>query len=136
MSSITKQNASQTASLEHVNISVRDPDQTAQLLCGLLGWTIRWSGVAMDDGYTVHVGSEQSYLALYTNSKMVVSERQGHSTENNLNHVAVVVSDLEHYRKKSIELGLTPINFSDYGYCKSFYITDKFGLEIEIVCYV
>ena len=30
----------------------------------------------MDDGYTVHVGSEQSYLALYTNSKMLETVNQ------------------------------------------------------------
>lgn len=90
----------------------------------------------MDDGHSVHVGSKESYLALYTNSKMIANQQQNHATENNLNHVAVVVDDLEPYRQKSIKLGLTPFNFSDYGDCKSFYVIDQFGLEIEIVCYV
>ncbi len=55
--------------LEHVNITVPDPDDSAAQLCTLFGWHIRWSGEAKDQGYTVHVGDEGSYLALYAPNK-------------------------------------------------------------------
>ncbi|MFT6301912.1 MAG: hypothetical protein ACJAY2_001096, partial [Pseudomonadales bacterium] len=53
------------AYLEHTNLTVNDPDETARLLVEIFGWRIRWSGEAIYDGYSVHVGGEQSYLALY-----------------------------------------------------------------------
>ena len=54
------------ARLEHVNITVSDPDRTASLLGTLFDWKVRWSGPAKDGGYTVHVGSDDDYLAIYT----------------------------------------------------------------------
>ena len=53
------------ATLEHVNITVKDPQYTAAMLCRIFGWHIRWEGPSMNNGYTVHVGSDSSYLALY-----------------------------------------------------------------------
>ena len=49
------------ATLEHGNITVSDPDQTADRLCKLFDWRIRWQGegiyggpkqlvVTLDDG--------------------------------------------------------------------------------------
>ena len=37
--------------LEHVNITVPDPDGSAAVLCQLFGWHVRWSGEAKDNGY-------------------------------------------------------------------------------------
>ena len=56
--------------LEHVNMTVADPERTAALLCELFDWKIRWHGSAMNgEGMTYHVGSENSYLALYAGKK-------------------------------------------------------------------
>ena len=59
--------------VEHVNVTVSDPDKTAKQLCDIFGWHIRWQGDAMDNGRTVHVGSEDSYLTLYSPEKIVGS---------------------------------------------------------------
>lgn len=32
------------ATLEHVNLTVPDPDATAAWLCEVFGWHIRWQG--------------------------------------------------------------------------------------------
>lgn len=121
--------------LEHLNISVINPDKTAKLLCDFLNWTIRWSGDSMDDGYTVHVGSSASYLALYTKKDMRKRRAHNHSYNHNLNHICVVVDKLELYQKKAVKLGLKPFNFRDYGPCQSFYVIEDDGLEIEVTCY-
>ena len=34
------------AILEHINMTVTDPDKTAQMLSELFGWRVRWSGRA------------------------------------------------------------------------------------------
>ncbi len=37
------------AMLEHLNLTVSDPDKIAHILCQLFNWHIRWSGPAKDD---------------------------------------------------------------------------------------
>jgi hypothetical protein len=123
------------ATIEHVNISVSDPDKIAQNLCQLFDWTVRWSGASMDNGYTVHVGSENSYFALYRANTMDVNKQHNHRTLNNLNHIGIVVNDLTAYANRARKLGLEPFNYSDYGPCRSFYLKDEFDLEIEIISY-
>ena len=38
------------ANLEHVNLTVSNPQATAAMLCKLFDWEIRWEGEAMDSG--------------------------------------------------------------------------------------
>ena len=45
------------AQLEHVNYSTPDPIKTAQLLVELFDCKIRWQGIAMETGFSVHVGN-------------------------------------------------------------------------------
>ena len=54
-----------TPRIEHVNITVRDPERAARLMGELFGWRVRWQGPALNGGHTVHVGSDEQYLALY-----------------------------------------------------------------------
>ena len=64
--------------LEHVNISVSDAKATAMQYCELFDWHIRWEGPAMDNGYTVHVGNEAQYIAVYSPSTPQQSPPQDH----------------------------------------------------------
>ena len=52
------------AKFEHVNVTVSDPKKTASMLTRLFGWKVRWEGPSKYDGYTVHVGTDEDYLAL------------------------------------------------------------------------
>jgi hypothetical protein len=53
--------------LEHINITVRDAKTTADTLCTLFDWKIRWQGEVLDGaGYSIHVGSDTNYMAVYT----------------------------------------------------------------------
>jgi len=60
----------QEAHLEHANLTASNPDAMAAILCDIFDWQIRWSGEAMDNGYTVHVGGDNSYIAIYTNDRV------------------------------------------------------------------
>jgi len=58
-----------TAILEHANITVSDVERTAAMLCDLFGWHVRWKGEAGQSiygGTSWHVGSDTSYLAIYS----------------------------------------------------------------------
>lgn len=57
------------ATLEHVNVTVSDPDRTAAMLDAIFGWKIRWQGESDLGGRTMHVGQPgvgETYLALYS----------------------------------------------------------------------
>jgi hypothetical protein len=123
------------AYLEHANLTVRDPDKSAALLCELFDWTIRWSGSAKDNGYTVHVGNEESYLALYTPSSAARNPTSSYREINHLNHLGVVVDDLDELEKRVKEAGLLPFNHGNYEPGRRFYFEMHNDLEIEVVSY-
>ncbi len=52
-----------TAQLEHANLTVSDTAATAVWMQRLFGWHIRWQGPAKDGGHSVHVGTDDQYLA-------------------------------------------------------------------------
>ncbi len=83
------------ARLEHVNITVPNPEGTAALLGRLFGWKVRWQGAAMASGRSVHVGGDADYIALYSpGAPSPGTEDQG-QTIGGLNHIGIVVDDLD-----------------------------------------
>src|SRR5258707_15393834 len=55
-----------TPRIEHVNVTVSDPERAAKLMEALFGWHVHWQGAARDGGQTIHVGSDDHYIALHT----------------------------------------------------------------------
>lgn len=121
--------------LEHVNITVADPDHTAALLCDLFDWQVRWAGVAMQTGRAVHVGSSDSYVALFSHGDAVPGQAVSYHTRGALNHIAVVVADLDLTEARIKKAGYVTENHADYEPGRRFYFTEENGLEIEVVAY-
>ena len=124
-----------TARLEHANFTVSDPEATAARLVELFGWRIRWKGPAKDDGFTVHVGGDDDYLALYRGKGDQRDGGSSYTAVGGLNHVGVVVYDLDATEAKVKAMGYTPINHADYEPGRRFYFRDGDGIEFEIVAY-
>ncbi len=124
-----------TARLEHVNLTVTDPDSSAARLVDLFDWHVRWSGSAKDDGYTVHVGTDDDYLALYTPPTDPAAVTDAGYQVNGLNHVALVVDDLDEVERRVRAAGIEPFSFGDYDPGRRFYFLDPDGVEFEIVSY-
>ena len=125
------------AMLEHVNLTVSDSRKTAELLCNLFDWKIRWQGSSMDGGgHTVHVGTDDHYLAVFSpNSGLQTSEISNYRQKGALNHVGVVVDDIAAMEKRVRAAGLTPGNHQDYEPGTRFYFFDDDQVEYEVVCY-
>ena len=123
-----------TPRIEHVNITVRDADRAARLMGELFGWTVRWQGPALNGGHTVHVGSEQQYLALYTPRGTALTD-EDFAKGRPLNHVGVEVEDIAEVEAKVLAAGLTPFNHGDYDPGRRFYFLDPDGIEYEVVSY-
>lgn len=121
--------------LEHVNVTVPDPAASAALLCRLFDWQVRWQGPGMTTGRTVHVGGEDSYVALFTYGDARPSAEESHRTVAGLNHIALVVDDLDATEARVRAEGLTPVNHADYEPGRRFYFRTPDGIEIEVVSY-
>ena len=120
--------------LEHVNITVADPDRTSDLLRSLFGWHVRWTGTGRNGGYYIHVGSSDHYVALY-NSGKADQTSEVFSKGRPLNHICIEVDDLEATEARVIAAGLKPFSHDDYKPGRRFYFNDPDGIEYEIVNY-
>lgn len=117
--------------MEHANLTVSDIERSSELLQKLFGWHERWRGAAMNGGETIHVGNDSTYIALYTDRKAHDRFAKGAP----LNHIGIVVDDIDRTEKLVVEAGLEPINHGDYEPGRRFYFFDWDGIEFEIVSY-
>jgi catechol 2,3-dioxygenase-like lactoylglutathione lyase family enzyme len=117
--------------IEHVNLTVTDPERTAALLTSLFGWQERWRGPSQMGGWTIHVGTDADYVALYTHA----GEQGSHPKGRPFNHLGVEVDDLDAVEARAVAAGLTPFNHADYHPGRRFYVFDPDGIEYEIVSY-
>lgn len=120
--------------IEHVNLTVSDPDRTSAMLQALFGWRERWRGPGLNDGRTIHVGNDHFYIAAYTPKHGLPSERVFEKGVP-LNHVGIVVDDLDDVERRVEALGLKPFSHGDYEPGRRFYFFDHDGIEFEIVSY-
>lgn len=120
-----------TGFLEHVNITVSDIERSAGLLRDLMGWHNRWRGPSQLGGETIHVGSDHGYIAIYTKGAAVPRHAKGLP----LNHVGLVVDDLDAAEAIVRAAGLDPFNHADYAPGRRFYFFDWDGIEFELVSY-
>lgn len=120
--------------IEHVNLTVSDPDRTAALMQRIFGWRERWRGPARDNGTTVHVGSDTAYVALYAapgGETADIPWAKGAP----LNHVGIVVDDLDLVEARVVDAGMRPFSHGDYDPGRRFYFLDPDGIEYEVVSY-
>lgn len=120
------------ARIEHVNISTSDARRMATFLGKLCGWTWRWDGPAIDDGHSVHFGSEDQYVVLYT-PKDGVDGRFAKGQP--LNHIGITVDDIDAAEAVVVGAGLVPFSHADYEPGRRFYFFDWDGIEWEVVSY-
>lgn len=122
------------AGLEHVNVTVSDPQRTVDMFCDIFGWKIRWKGDAKDGGTTYHVGTDDSYVAVYSKGG-TATVANSYEAPGSLNHIGVVVDDLDATEARVKKAGFTPHNHGDYEPGRRFYFDDADGIEIEVVAY-
>lgn len=120
-----------TGTLEHVNVTASDPRRTAEMLCRLFGWHIRWEGPAKLNGRTVHVGTDSDYVALWSPPPGFRAAPE----DSRLNHIGVVVDDLDAAEQRVRAEGLEPHNHGAYEPGRRFYFNDADGVEYEVVSY-
>ena len=125
------------ARLEHVNVTVKEPEATAAMLTTLFGWHVRWSGTAIHGGRSVHVGGDADYIALYTGPGGTprAATENSYAALAGLNHIGVVVDDLDAVEAAVTAMGFKTHSHADYEPGRRFYFNDADGVEFEVVCY-
>lgn len=124
-----------TAQLEHANVTVSNPDATAQWMCDTFGWHIRWKGASLGGGTTIHVGTDNLYVALYNPNKPTRTAPNNYTTTGGLNHIAVVTDNLSEMESKVRAAGFETHSHADYEPGQRFYFHDHDGIEYEVVHY-
>src|SRR5262249_61182561 len=99
-----------------------------------VGWADGWAGAAGDNVFTIHVGSEDHYVALYS-GRDVAYTADNFAKGRPLNHIGVQVDDLDATEKRVVAAGLKPFNHADYVPGRRFYFLDPDGIEYEVVSY-
>ena len=125
----------QSSRLEHLNVTVSDPDATARMLVDVFGWHVRWSGDSIDDGRTVHVGSEDAYLALYSRGALTPTGSDSYRSHLGINHVGIVVDDLDAIEARVKAAGFETYSHQDYEPGRRFYFRNEETLEFEVLSY-
>jgi len=123
------------AQLEHANVTVSNASATAAWMCDLFDWHIRWQGASKDGGTSLHVGTDQQYLALYEPPRAEASQELREATLGGLNHIAMVVDDIDATEKAVKAAGFTPKSHANYEPGRRFYFFDHDQIEYEIVAY-
>jgi catechol 2,3-dioxygenase-like lactoylglutathione lyase family enzyme len=123
-----------TPRIEHVNVTVSNPERVAKLMEELFGWQVRWKGAARNGGHTIHVGSEEHYLALYT-GRDVAYTADDFAKGRPLNHIGIEVDDLDATEARVVTAGLKPFSHDNYDPGRRFYFLDPDGIEYEVVSY-
>jgi len=123
------------AALEHANYTVSDPAATAAWMEQIFDWRIRWQGDAMAGGHTIHIGTDTQYLALYSPGNPKPNAQSNYGTVAGLNHIAVVVDDLDKTEAAVKQHGFVTGNHADYEPGRRFYFHDSDDIEYEVVQY-
>ena len=122
-------------SLEHANITVSGPEKTSAWMQALFGWRIRWHGPALESGFTLHIGTEAQYLALYCPADLQKTPSDPNGFLGGLNHIGVCVRDLVACESRAKKAGFTPRGHAEYEPGSRFYFHDFDGIEYEVVSY-
>lgn len=120
--------------IEHINITVSDVNKTAEMLIALFDWKIRWQGKAQVAGYTIHVGDDSQYIAIWA-PDVDGGAPTNHKKALPLNHIGIEVDDLDEIDRRVKAYGFTTHSYYDYEPGKRFYFFDHDGIEYEIVSY-
>ena len=121
-----------TARIEHVNITVSDLDRSIALLEEAFGWHVRIRTMHGVHGEFAHVGSDDSYIALWADG----GDYSGQAKGKPLNHIGVLVTDICAAEDAVKRHGLETHSHGKYEPGPhSFYFFDWDGIEFEVVSY-
>jgi catechol 2,3-dioxygenase-like lactoylglutathione lyase family enzyme len=123
------------AMLEHVNVSVKNPEETARLMERLFGWKVRWHGRSSLGGESWHVGEDKTYVAFCEINKPPEGAKKSRPDTGSLNHIGILVDDLGLAEERITAAGFNPFNHASYKPGRRFYFYTNDNIEFEVISY-
>ncbi len=106
--------------------------RAADASCPVLRLWRRWEGPSLDKGRSIHLGTDDAYVAIHTSPRVT----GGFAKSVPMNHIGIAVDDLAVAEEIVAEARLQPFNHGTYDPGpRSFYFRDWDGIEWEIVSY-
>ena len=121
--------------LKHVKVTSPNPQKTANWMQKVFDWSIRWEGETQDNGYSIYIGDTDSCIAIYKPRLKIVPYQRSYAMSVHVNHVGIVVDDLDELEQRVRSVGFEPHMDANYEPGRRFYFYDDTGLEIEVVSY-
>ena len=124
--------------LEHANVCVHNIDGVMKFLqTAFPEFKVRYDGVDKNNIRWVHVGTDETYIALNQASPDEPPRGNPYSGQPGLNHLAYVVDDVEAVRERLLTAGYresTPPN--NHPHRRRVYFYDPAGNDWEFVEYL
>ena len=126
------------ARLEHANLAVRDLECMIQFLqTAFPEFRIRHEGTNTQSGRWVHVGTDDTYIALNEANQDPTDRRQPYSGKPGLNHLGYEVEDVEALRLRMVDAGYRDSTIpNDHPHRRRVYFYDPEGNDWEFVQYL
>ena len=123
--------------LEHVNICVKDLSVMVKFLqTAFPEFKVRGKGTLTKGVNWLHIGTDDTYIALEQANKVAVSDGTRNSGTPGVNHVAYEVDDIASLRNRLNSNGFKESGVADtHQYRKRVYYIDPEGNEWEFIEY-
>ncbi len=123
--------------LEHANICVKDIDVMIGFLkTAFPDFRVRGEGTIKDGRRWLHIGTDDTYIALEQANKDAVSDWTLNSGKPGVNHLAYEVDDIDSLRNRLISNGFKESGVADsHPYRKRVYFIDPEDNEWEFIEY-
>ena len=133
----TKETA-MNARLEHANLQVKDLDAVLRFVqTAFPEFKLRGDGLSWTGSRWVHVGSDESYLALYQASQPPAEPWEPYAGKPGLNHLGFEVGDAEALRARLLAGGYEESTVPNaHPHRRRIYFYDPDGNDWEFVQYL
>lgn len=126
------------ARIEHVNMHVKDVDQMLKFInTAFPHFKIRFDSNHDDKERWVHIGSEETYLAIYQATQEDSARPNPYSGKPQVNHLGYVVDDVEALRQRLLDAGYEESTLeNNHPARKRIYFFDPDGNDWEFIEYL
>jgi catechol 2,3-dioxygenase-like lactoylglutathione lyase family enzyme len=123
--------------MEHANLCVRDVDGMIRFLeSAFPEFRVRHDATEADGSRWVHVGTDETYIALSSSRRDRDQTRRPYSGEPGVNHLGYEVDDVEAMRKRLLAAGYAETSVPNgHPYRMRVYFNDAEGNDWEFVQY-
>ncbi len=127
-----------TERLEHANLCVRDVDGMIRFLqTAFPDFRIRFDGPGERSERWVHVGTDETYIALYQSTAQPERRWAPYKGLPGVNHLAYVVDDVDALRERLLSAGYEDSTVPNkHPYRKRVYFFDAEGNDWEFIQYL